>query len=161
MEINSMQDNLGRIGVLMGGPSSEREISLKSGEAVYGSLKQSGIEAIAIDVKTDDIREAPSLILIDNLLKEGAAISAFDPVAAENVKNWFNSPPSLEFKATPYDAIKDCHALVIMTEWDEFRALDLQAIKTLLAEPNILDARNIYEPSEMQALDFNYKGIGR
>ena len=123
--------------------------------------KKIAIWGLAFKPKTDDIREAPSIVLISHLLNEGAKITAFDPVASENIKSHFNNHTSLEFRNTPYEAIKDCHALVIMTEWDEFRALDLQAIKTILAEPNILDARNLYEPSEIRALGFNYKGIGR
>lgn len=120
--------------------------------------KKIAVWGLAFKPKTDDMREAPSIIVIKELQKLGARIIAFDPVAAEESKNHLKD---IEYGTNPYDTIKDCDALVICTEWDEFRSLDLQAVKTLLKHPNIIDGRNLYEPEEMKKLGFNYLGVGR
>lgn len=120
--------------------------------------KKIAVWGLAFKPKTDDMREAPSITIIKELQQLGAKIKAFDPVAIEESKKHL---ANVEYSSNPYEAIKDCNALVICTEWDEFRALDLQAIKTLLKEPNIIDGRNIYEPNEMKGLGFNYMGVGR
>jgi UDPglucose 6-dehydrogenase len=108
--------------------------------------------------KTDDIREAPSLVIIDQLQKEGALINAFDPEAEENAKKVLNN---INYFQTPYEALKDSSCLVIVTEWNEFRNLDKTKIKELLKEPNIVDGRNIYNKKEMSNNGFNYISIGR
>jgi UDPglucose 6-dehydrogenase len=108
--------------------------------------------------KTDDIREAPSLVIIDQLQKEGALINAFDPEAEENAKKVLNN---VNYFQTPYEALKDSSCLVIVTEWNEFRNLDKTKIKELLKEPNVVDSRNIYNKEEMSNKGFNYIGIGR
>jgi len=120
--------------------------------------KKIAVWGLAFKPKTDDMREAPSITIINELQKLGVQIKAFDPVAVEEAKKHLNN---VEYGINPYETIKDCDALVVCTEWDEFRALDLQAIKTLLKEPNIIDGRNIYEPTEMKELGFNYFGVGR
>ena len=89
---------------------------------------------------------------------KGAKINAFDPVAQENAKKVLKD---VSFFPKPVDAIKDADALVIVTEWDEFRNLDKEELKQLLKHPNIIDGRNIYETKEMKELGFNYKGVGR
>jgi len=116
------------------------------------------IWGIAFKPKTDDIREAPSLKIITRLKKEGAKIHAFDPIAMDNAKKELKG---VNFFKTPYDTIKNCDALIIVTEWDEFRNLDKQAIKSLMKKPIIIDGRNIYNPKEMKNLGFTYFGIGR
>ena len=115
------------------------------------------IWGISFKPKTDDIREAPSIRIIKELQKLGAKIKAYDPVAVENAKQIFND---VEFFDSPYEAIKDCDALIVVTEWDEFRNLDLRAVKALLKKPVIIDGRNIYDPKEMRELGFTYIGIG-
>lgn len=128
--------------------------------AAVGPLKGKTIAlwGLSFKPKTDDIRDAPSLTLIDELRKEKVQIQAFDPIAAAKVEALY---PDIIFGKTPYETIKNCDALVIVTEWDEFRALDLQAIKALLKTPVIIDSRNIYDPDEMEALGFHYQGVGR
>ena len=116
------------------------------------------IWGLSFKPKTDDIREAPAMIIIDHLKKEGAIINAFDPEAMDNVKKIF---PDINYFKNPYDALKDSSCLVIVTEWNEFRALDMEKIKKLIKEPNVVDGRNIYNPEEMKKLGFNYVGIGR
>ena len=116
------------------------------------------IWGLAFKPKTDDMREAPSIAVIEQLQKEGAKIKAFDPEAEKTAKKILND---IEYTKDPYSAIKDADALVIVTEWNEFRNLDKEKIKSLLKEPNIVDGRNVYEPKEMEELGFNYIGIGR
>ncbi len=113
---------------------------------------------ISFKPKTDDIREAPSLKIIEELQKMGARIHACDPVAIENAKNVLNN---VKFFQNPYETIRDCDALIVATEWNEFRNLDMRAVKILLKNPIIIDGRNIYDPKEMKELGFNYMGIGR
>ena len=89
---------------------------------------------------------------------QGAKIKAFDPVAIEEAKK---DLPDIEYAKDEYDAIKDADALVIITEWNQFRALDMEKVKNLLKEPKIADLRNIYEPEDMRELGFEYVGVGR
>jgi len=120
--------------------------------------KTIAIWGLSFKPKTDDIREAPSLVLIKKLIEEKANIHAFDPVAKDNVEKIH---PEINFGKTPYETIRGADALVIITEWDEFRALDMNEIKLLLKTPLIIDGRNIYEPDEMKVLGFTYYGVGR
>jgi UDPglucose 6-dehydrogenase len=113
---------------------------------------------ISFKPKTDDIREAPSLKIIEELQNMGARIHACDPVAIENAKKVLNN---VEFFENPYESIRDCDALIVATEWNEFRNLDMRAVKILLKKPIIIDGRNIYDPKEMRDLGFEYEGIGR
>jgi len=108
--------------------------------------------------KTDDIREAPALTIVETLLKMGATVHAYDPIAAENAKKQI---PEMKVFDNPYETIRDCDALVVATEWDEFRNLDVRAVKVLLKQPIVVDGRNIYDPGEMKAAGFNYLGVGR
>jgi len=113
---------------------------------------------ISFKPKTDDIREAPSLKIVEELQSMGAKIHACDPVAIENAKKVLNH---VEFFENPYESIRDCDALIVATEWNEFRNLDMRAVKILLKKPIIIDGRNIYDPKEMRDLGFEYEGIGR
>ena len=113
---------------------------------------------ISFKPKTDDVREAPALKIIKDLQKLGAKIHACDPVAIENARKVIDD---VEFFENPYETIRDCDALIVATEWNEFRNLDMRAVKILLKNPIIIDGRNIYDPREMKALGFKYMGIGR
>lgn len=113
---------------------------------------------ISFKPKTDDIREAPSLKIIEELQNMGAKIHACDPVAIENAKKVLKH---VKFFENPYETIRDCDALIVVTEWNEFRNLDMRAVKILLKNPIIIDGRNIYDPKEMRDLGFQYMGIGR
>ncbi len=108
---------------------------------------------------TDDIREAPALTILKELLARGARVKAHDPIAMENVKNLISNGVTYHDKA--YDAIKDSDALLIVTEWNEFRSPDFKKIKDLLNQPVVFDGRNIFDPKEMKELGFVYYGIGR
>ena len=123
-------------------------------------LKNSTIAVwgISFKPKTDDIREAPSIKIIEELQDMDAKIHACDPVAIENAKNVLNG---VKFFDNPYETIRDCDALIVATEWNEFINLDMRAVKIFLKNPIVIDGRNIYDPKEMKNLGFQYMGIGR
>ena len=114
---------------------------------------------------TDDMREAPSLVLIERLVDAGARVRAYDPVAAESARRivpstWLNSG-KLELVAQQYDAVKGADALALVTEWKPFRNPDFETMKKLMRSPVIFDGRNQYDPAQVRALGFEYFGIGR
>ena len=116
---------------------------------------------LAFKPQTDDIREAPSLLLIDRLLEAGAYVVAYDPAAAENTRMLYAVNDRVIFAANKYDAIKNCDALCIVTEWEEFRSPDFNLVKKLLQKPLIFDGRNIYDPELMRELGIEYYSVGR
>jgi len=134
-----------------------KKIKLHFGENLKG-LKF-GMWGLAFKPKTDDMREAPSLVIIDKLLKEGASIIAFDPVAQEEAHRILGD--SISYANDEYDTCIDADALIIVTEWPEFRMPNFRVIEKLLKNKTIFDGRNIYEPEEMQDIKFNYYSIGR
>jgi UDPglucose 6-dehydrogenase len=113
---------------------------------------------IAFKPKTDDIREAPSIKVIRELQRRGASVRACDPAAVGNAERVIDNVVYCE---NPYETIRDCDALIVVTEWNEFRNLDMRAVKILLKQPIVIDGRNIYNPDEMRAMGFTYMGIGR
>ena len=114
---------------------------------------------LAFKPNTDDIREAPALAIIEELLKEEATITAFDPEAMTNVKKILGD--KITFAASQYDAIKDCDALIVATEWNEFRTPDFDRMVSLMKHKVIFDGRNVYEPGRMKDLGFHYESVGR
>jgi UDPglucose 6-dehydrogenase len=128
--------------------------------ACGGSLKGKIVAVLGLTFKpnTDDMREAPSLAIIPELQKAGAKIQAHDPAGMEQAAKLLQN---VTFCDGPYDAAKGAAALVIVTEWDVYRALDLALLKSALAEPVIVDLRNIYVPADMTAKGFRYVSIGR
>ena len=117
------------------------------------------IWGLAFKPKTDDIREAPALVLIDQLLEKGATVCVFDPEAAENVKADYGD--KLEYADRAMDALKDANALAINTEWDVFKQPDLADMKAALKSPVVFDGRNLYDPAQMATQGFTYYSIGR
>ncbi|MBU1205856.1 MAG: UDP-glucose/GDP-mannose dehydrogenase family protein [Proteobacteria bacterium] len=128
-------------------------------EAV-GNLKGKTIAVLGLSFKpnTDDLREAPSLKIISSLQKEGAKIKAYDPKAMEAARKIFKK---IEYGKDPYDVAKGSDALLIITEWNQFRNLDLKKLKNIMKNPVFLDLRNIYEPAKLRELGFKYSGVGR
>ena len=120
--------------------------------------KKIGVLGLSFKPNTDDMRFAPSTYIIPELQKEGAKIKAYDPEAAEKAKEILND---VEFCNNPYDAAKDADALLILTEWNEFKELDLKKIKSQMNNPLIIDGRNIYNPEELRKEGFTYTSIGR
>lgn len=126
-----------------------------------GDLKDVTIAVLGLSFKaeTDDIREAPSIKIINLLLQKGVKIKAYDPEAMENVKSVFGN--KIEYEENPYKAVTAASAFLLITEWNEFRELDLKEVKKLMKKPIIFDGRNIYDPKEIKELGFIYHGIGR
>ncbi|MCS7287282.1 MAG: UDP-glucose/GDP-mannose dehydrogenase family protein [Anaerolineae bacterium] len=125
-----------------------------------GSLRNKvvGILGLAFKPNTDDMREAPSVEIIHMLQHEGAKVKAYDPAAMENAKAILNG---VEFKEDPYQVAQGADALILVTEWNEFKQLDMERIRNLMRQPILIDGRNIYDPEKMKALGFIYRGIGR
>jgi len=151
---------LGIIRAAVAANERQKEIAFEKIMKGLGRLKDSTIAILGLAFKpnTDDMREAPSIYLIKRFLSEGARIRAYDPAAMENARKIF---PEIIFCEDPYDTAKGANALVIVTEWNQFRNLDLSRIKRLLKSPFFFDLRNIYDPEKMRGLGFNYFCIGR
>ncbi len=128
--------------------------------AVGGSVhgKAIGILGLAFKPETDDMRDSPTIPLIQGLQKEGAAIRAYDPQAMENAKKLFEN---VAFCNDAYETADGADALVIATEWNEFRALNLGRVRKLLKQPLIIDLRNVYDPQRMKSEGFKYVSVGR
>jgi UDPglucose 6-dehydrogenase len=120
--------------------------------------KQIGLLGLAFKANTDDIRFAPAIELVNQLLAEGAKVRAYDPEAMERARPLVTQ---IEYAQSPYDAIKDAEAMLIATEWDEFRKLDWDKVRDLMARPLILDGRNLLSPKEMKSRGFEYHCFGR
>jgi len=120
--------------------------------------KRIGLLGLAFKPNTDDMREAPALDMIPTLESAGAVVSAYDPEATEQARSQL---PNVVYARSAYEALDGADVLVLLTEWDEFRALDLARVKRMLREPIVVDLRNVYRPEEMQRHGFVYHGIGR
>jgi UDPglucose 6-dehydrogenase len=118
-----------------------------------------GVWGLAFKPKTDDMREAPSIEVIEGLLGKGAQVVAHDPVAERSARRYFGD--RIRYAALPYEAVEGVDALFIVTEWNEFRHPDFERMKALMKAPVIFDGRNIYDPARMRELGFTYLGIGR
>lgn len=138
----------------------QRDAMIPKIEKLIGDVsgKQIAVLGLSFKPETDDMRESPAIEIINSLVKRGAKVKAYDPVAMDEAKHCL---PDIEYAADEYDALKDADALVIITEWNQFRALDMQKVKQLLKAPKIADLRNIYEPEDMRELGFEYIGVGR
>jgi UDPglucose 6-dehydrogenase len=139
----------------------QRKRMLEKIESLLGSGVSGttlGVLGLSFKPETDDIRESPAVDIILELLSRGAAVQAFDPQAMENARKVL---PTVSLCANEYDAAQGADALVIVTEWNQFRMLDLERIKSLLRRPVIADLRNIYDPVAMRAAGFEYVSVGR
>ena len=129
-------------------------------ETLAGGLqgKRIAVLGLAFKPETDDMRDAPSVEIIRGLIHRGATVSAYDPVARQEAQKII---PEIEFAEDEYVAAAGADVLVFMTEWNQFRALDMERIRSLMRVPRIADLRNIYEPADMRNLGFEYVGVGR
>ena len=129
-------------------------------EALGGSVAGKRIAVLGLTFKpnTDDMRDAPSIPLVQGLQQGGASVVAFDPVGREQAEPLL---PGIEFAASAEAAAEGADALVIVTEWDEFRALDLEDIARRMAGRTLIDLRNIYDRREAEEAGLDYRGIGR
>lgn len=139
----------------------KRHMGERVEKMLAGSAKGRKIALLGLAFKpnTDDMREAPALEIISYLKEKGAFIRGYDPESMQEAAKMVGD--KVEFAQDAYDCIENADVMVIVTEWNQFRALDMQRVKAALAHPNILDLRNIYQPDEMRGLGFNYASIGR
>lgn len=121
--------------------------------------KHIALWGLSFKPNTDDTREAPSHYLIKDLLANGFTISAYDPEAMKKTKTVFGD--QITYSKNPYDCVKDASLVAVLTEWNEFKQLDLEKVKSLMESPVIIDGRNIYDPKKVKELGFTYVGIGR
>jgi UDPglucose 6-dehydrogenase len=117
-----------------------------------------GLLGLAFKANTDDMREAPSLDIAKVLIAAGASVRAYDPAASERARLLV---PDVEYLKDAYEVADGADALVLITEWNEFRQLDLRRVRQLMRRPVIVDGRNIYDPELLKDLGFTYRGIGR
>ena len=142
--------------------TAQKDVLFRKLEKHFGgdlATKTIAVWGLSFKPGTDDIREAPSLALIDHLLQAGARIQAHDPVAEENVRELYGD--RLTYCEHHYDALVDADALAIVTEWNEFRNPDFDYMKHKMKQPVVFDGRNLYDPAKMSAHGFFYSGIGR
>jgi UDPglucose 6-dehydrogenase len=126
------------------------------GEDLSG--RQIGLLGLAFKPNTDDMRDAPSITVANALLDAGAAVKAYDPVAMDCARKIL---PNIAMCRDPYEAAQDSDALVVVTDWNEFKHLNMIQVKGLMRQPVVVDGRNIYDPEKMQQLGFTYRGFGR
>jgi UDPglucose 6-dehydrogenase len=117
-----------------------------------------GLLGLSFKPNTDDMRDAPSIDIANMLLADGARVRAYDPVAMDIARSLM---PEVEMCSDPYIMAQGCDALMVLTEWNEFKQLDLQRLRELMKEPVIFDGRNIYDPIQMSTAGFHYRGLGR
>jgi UDPglucose 6-dehydrogenase len=138
----------------------QRELMVAKIQRAVGNVSGTTLACLGLSFKpnTDDIREAPALTILPALQKLGASIRAYDPAAMGHAQS---ALPGVTLCGDPYDAIAGCDAAILMTEWNQFRNLDLERVKALLRRPIFIDLRNVYEPQRMRDLGFTYAGVGR
>jgi UDPglucose 6-dehydrogenase len=129
-------------------------------KAMGGSVKGKtiGVLGLAFKPNTDDMRDAPSLDIIPALQAAGARVKAYDPESMHEASKMLTE---VDFCDGPYHAIDGADAMVLITEWDQFRAMDFERVKKLLKTPTVVDLRNVYQPSDMKRRGFNYVSVGR
>ena len=138
----------------------QRELMISKIEEVIGEIdgKTIGILGLSFKPNTDDIREAPAIFIIKQLLKKGAKVKAYDPAAIESARAVL---PKVEYGEDAYQIAEGADALVLVTEWNQFRILDLERILNLMKSPVMIDLRNVYDPVKIRRLGFKYSCVGR
>ena len=138
----------------------QRELMLPKIEKLVGQFEGKTIAVLGLSFKpeTDDMREAPSIDIIRGLVERGASVRAYDPVAMPEAMKIL---PAIIYAEDEYSAVTGTDALIFMTEWNQFRALNMERVRSLMRSPKIVDLRNIYEPEALRELGFDYVGVGR
>ena len=136
-----------------------RKIKQRLGDDLTG--RHFALWGLAFKPNTDDMREAPSLELLTDLLAAGATVAAYDPAAMHEAQRVLGNEPCVRYAQSPNDALEGADALVIVTEWKEFRSPDFELIKERLKQPLIVDGRNLYDPALVRGMGFDYLAIGR
>jgi UDPglucose 6-dehydrogenase len=139
----------------------QKRLLAQKARSHFGGLRgrKFGVWGLAFKPKTDDLRHAPALALIDELLADGATVSAHDPVAADNARRIFDD--RVQFVPNPYLAADGADGLFLVTEWNEFRQPDFARVKAAMKQPILFDGRNIWNPKRLRELGFTYYGVGR
>ena len=142
---------------------AQKHVLTEKLKARFGDLagRHFAVWGLAFKPNTDDMREAPSRELISDLFAAGATVTAYDPVAMDEARRIFADDSRLRFAANPREALRDADALLIVTEWKEFRSPDFDAIKSDLKQPLIFDGRNLYDPKFVRGMGIDYFAIGR
>jgi UDPglucose 6-dehydrogenase len=140
--------------------SAQRDLMVTKIESLTGDLKgkQIGVLGLSYKPETDDVRDSPAIDIVRKLQERGARVRCFDPQAMRTARRELKD---VAFCGDPYETADGCEALVLATEWNEFRRLDLERLRKALAQPVIVDLRNIYDPGEMERQGFRYAGVGR
>ena len=140
---------------------AQRVVLVPRIEAHLGGLKGKvvAVWGLAFKPRTDDLREAPALAVIEELLARGAAVRAYDPKAVSAARRVLGD--RVTFCQRSYEAVEGADALVVATEWNEFREPDFARVKALMRQPAVFDGRNIYNPQVLREMGFHYQGIGR
>ncbi len=136
-----------------------QKVKAHYGEDLKG--KTFAVWGLSFKPQTDDMREAPSLVIINELINAGAQIVAYDPVAMHEARRRFGDNPAICYSDSEYDALRDADAMLLITEWHQFRYPDFKRIKSLMRQPVIFDGRNQYDPHQVRELGFTYFAIGR
>lgn len=136
---------------------------VEKAKTMLGNLQDKTISVLGLSFKpdTDDMRDAPAITVINALVEQGAKIQAYDPIAIDNAKRRFKSSENITYATDAYAAAKDADLVILMTEWNEFKELDLGKLKDAMRQPNLIDGRNIYKPEKAKAAGFTYLGVGR
>jgi UDPglucose 6-dehydrogenase len=156
--------NLQVLGAVEAANQQQKHVLGNKVKARFGpdlSGRHFAIWGLAFKANTDDMREASSLTVIADLLAAGASVSAYDPVATEHARALLQDQSQVRFADSPMAALQDADALVIVTEWKEFRSPDFDSIKASLKSPVIFDGRNLYDPKWVRGMGFEYLAIGR
>jgi UDPglucose 6-dehydrogenase len=135
------------------------KIVARLGENLAG--RRFALWGLAFKPNTDDMREAPSRVIVDALAKRGASVVAYDPIAMDEAKRSLGKQPSLTYATSPMGAVEGADALIVVTEWQEFRSPDFDALKRMLKEPLVFDGRNLYDPALVRAAGLEHFSIGR
>ncbi|HEX3231834.1 MAG TPA: UDP-glucose/GDP-mannose dehydrogenase family protein [Pyrinomonadaceae bacterium] len=140
--------------------AKQRESMIAKIETLAGGLegKRVAVLGLAFKPETNDMRDAPSVDIIRGLGKRGATVIAYDPIATKEAREIL---PHIEFAADEYEAVTGAEVLVLVTEWNQFRALDMERIRNSMKAPRIADLRNIYDPTDIREMGFEYVGVGR
>jgi UDPglucose 6-dehydrogenase len=147
-----------------GGERYQKRVLVDKVVARFGENLQGrsfALWGLAFKPDTDDMREAPSRVIVHELLRRGAAIQAYDPVAMDEARRVFGDLPGLSFASHQADALRDADALLIVTEWREFKSPDFEQMRALLKQPLIFDGRNLFDPALVRSLGLEYHAIGR
>ncbi len=140
--------------------ADRRKVAVEKLKELVGDLKGKTVALLGLAFKpnTDDMREAPSIDIANALVEAGASVRGYDPVAMDNAASLL---PQVEMMPDAYAAAEGADALVVVTEWNEFKSLDLERVRSLMRTPNLVDGRNIYNPEMVRTLGFNYVAMGR